>query len=237
MTHYKAPGGGIFDGSYVAGRSDISLFPVVPSRGWPPGPRRDVAKEPSFRRVGYMNIGMGDMSAAHSRKILSAPQPMDPQSVMVGRLPAYGFAPKDNGTPAGFTAKGGIFDGSTVDTGKPGGGNVFEEKAPRVVRTGVQVRTLPDGMTHLRNIGQENITPAPGPINGFGESVMPSRPIPVSVSFERGRMYGQSIFQGPVARDHFPRESIMPTLGPVNGLGAGPDGLGSDCGCGSWKMR
>ena len=234
---YKSPGGGIFDGSYIAGRSDVSLFPLVPSRGWPPGPRQEVGKEPAYRPLGYKNIGMGDIDSARSKAIVSAPQPMDPQSVMVGRLPAYGFAPKDNGTPSGFTAKGGIFDGSTVDTGKPGGGNVFEEKSPQVVRTGQKIRVLPDAMTRLRNVPQESITPKAGPINGFGQAVMPSRPIPVSVSFDRPRMYGQSIFEGPVVRDKFPRESIMPKLGPINGLGAGPDGLGSDCGCGSWKTR
>ena len=235
MIHYKAPGGGIFGGKHVAGRRDISLFPTVPTSPWPPGPRESVPKEPSYRPIGFMNIGMGDMTASVARPIGIKPQPMDPQSVMVNRLPWLGTIPGGTHTPPGFTPKGGILDGSTVDPGEPGHGLAYSERSPQVVRTGRSVYSLPNPMISLRNMPQENITPAPGPINGFGQATMPARPIPVSVSFARPRMYGQSIFEGPVVRDHFPRESIMPQMGPINGFGAGPDGLGSSCGCGDWK--
>jgi hypothetical protein len=190
---------------------------------------------PQYEDLGFSKVGMGDFqSSVQARKISAMAQPMDPRAVMVNRLPRLGQA-GERVARSGYTPKGGILDGSTVDVGYSAGGGYFEEKEPRVIGTGSSVRTLPDNQLGLRNIAQRSIMPTPGPINGFGESVMPSRPIPVAVSFARPRMMGQSIFGGPVTRDNFPRESIMPTMGPVNGFGAGPDGLGSSCGCGDWK--
>lgn len=238
MTHHSYSRGGIFQSQleHDEATRDVSLFPTVGYRNWPPGPRTAVESVPPSKPIGFKNIGMGDYGGpVVPQKIGPKPQPMDPQSVMVGRLPQIGYPPASGHAPHGFTSKGGIFDGSTVDPSQPGDGMFFEEKSPRTVKTGVSVSVLPDPMLALRNIGQTNITPTPGPINGFGQATMPSRPIPVSVHFAHPRMYGKSVFMGPVIRDRFPRESIMPSMGPINGFGAGPDGLGSSCGCGSWK--
>lgn len=68
---------------------------------------------------------------------------------------------------------------------------------------------------------------------GFGATER--RPLPVSVSFAHPRMYGRSVFEGPVVGDRMPKKSLQPPFSPISGVGAGPDGLGSDCGCGGWK--
>ena len=248
--------GGIFGAEATdAGTRDIGIFPSVPARPWPPGPRSVMGTSPQYQDIGFSKVGMGDFqSSVQARQISSVAQPMDPRSVMVNRLPKLGQA---GGRVArqGYTPKGGILDGSTVDVGYSAGGGYFQEKEPRVIGTGKDIRTLPDNQLGLRNIGQRSLMPTPGPVNGFGDAasaaqpvqvtfsqpvrvagVMPSQPIPVAVSFARPRMMGKSVFGGPVVRDNFPRESIMPTLGPVNGFGAGPDGLGG-CGCGDWKRN
>ena len=74
--------------------------------------------------------------------------------------------------------------------------------------------------------------------SGFG--AMDRRPLPVSVQFAHPRMYGRSVFEGPVVGDMLPKKSLQPPFSPVSGMGAGPDGLGagpdgSGCGCGGWK--
>lgn len=198
-----------------------------------------------------------DVSAAVPQAITpSRGQSMDPEGLMVGRVSAFNYHHPMN-VPQGFTPKGGIFDGSAVESGLPGHGKFFEEKQPGTVGVDQRIQSLKDPAMQHPVVPTVSIQPSPGPVNGFGADevsaaqavrivgpqpfqvshAMPSRPIPVSVSFARPRMFGRSVFEGPVTGDAFPRESIMPTLGPVNGFGAGPDGLGSDCGCGSWKRR
>jgi hypothetical protein len=64
----------------------------------------------------------------------------------------------------------------------------------------------------------------------------------VSVEFSEPRMYGRSVFEGPVVRDRMAMKSLQPPFRPVSGFGAGPDGLGAGpdglggCGCGAWKQ-
>lgn len=240
--------GGIFDEqtAYDTSSGDITHFPSVPARAWPTVADwnrhpvgAELARVPQAikrRQVGYSNIGMGEYESASVPKTINeVAQPMDPRSLMVGRVSPFGYR---NGStpPAGFTPRGGILDGSTVATAQPAGSGYFEERQPRIVGTGVRIEALQDPMLQLRNIPTENITPAPTSIAGFGSTAGMTRPIPVSVSFARPRMYSRSVFEGPVTHDHFPTASIMPTMGPINGVGEGPDGLGAgDCGCGGWK--
>lgn len=234
MSHYKSKGG-IFEQQLQSGHvRDVSFFPTVGTAPWPPGPRSVVGETPRSHPIGFKNIGMGDMDASKPKAIMGAPQPMVPRSVVTGHVSAYNYGPAAP-TPAGYTSKGGILDGSTVESGEVGRGRYFEEAAPRYIGTGLVTRSLPDRLASLTNIAQENITPSPRPISGFGEAAMPSRPIPVAVSFARPRMIGRSIFEGPVVRDHFPQANITPQPKSLAGFGTGPDGLGSSCGCGGWK--
>lgn len=80
--------------------------------------------------------------------------------------------------------------------------------------------------------GPKCVKERPG-MAGFGD--VGRRPLPVSVEFSEPRMYGRSVFEGPVVRDRIAMKSLQPPFAPVSGFGAGPDGLGSDCGCGGWK--
>lgn len=66
--------------------------------------------------------------------------------------------------------------------------------------------------------------------SGFGN--VERRPRPMMSGHPR--MYGRSVFEGPVVGDQLPKKSLQPPFSPVAGLGAGPDGLG--CGCG-WKSN
>lgn len=228
MSHHYTSRGGIFEQQLESGHvRDVSQFPTVGSAPWPPGPRAVVGQVPARRQVGFKNIGMGASEAM-------VPKPLLPRSTVTGHVSAYDYG---NGimTPSGFTSRGGILDGATVETGQPGRGRYFEESSPRYVGTGVEVRSIPDRAAPLRNIGQQNITPAAKPLAGFGQATMPSRPIPVAVSFARPRMIGRSIFEGPVLRDAIPQVITTPGPTSIAGLGAGPDGLGSSCGCSGWK--
>lgn len=228
MSHQYLSRGGIFEQQLESGHvRDVSLFPRVPSAPWPPGQRSVVGETPTSQPIGFKNIGMGSADATR-------PQPVVPRATVIGNVSAYNYG---NGMspPSGYTSRGGILDGSTVETGQPGRGRFFEERAPQYIGTGVEVRSLVDRAAPLRNIPQENITPAARPISGFGQAAMPSRPIPVSVSFARPRMLSRSIFEGPVVRDAFPQANITPGPSSIAGLGTGPDGLGSSCGCSGWK--
>lgn len=227
MSHYSGRGG-IFEGQLDSGHvRDVSQFPTVGSSAWPPGKRSVVGQTPHMGPVGFRNIGMGNSDAMVSKPIV-------PRSTVTGHVSAYDYG---NGMrpPSGFTSRGGILDGATVETGQPGRGKFFEEASPKYVGTGIEARSIPDRLAPLNNVAQANITLAPRPLAGFGQATMPSRPIPVSVSFARPRMLGRSIFEGPVLRDAIPQAITTPAPTSIAGFGAGPDGLGSSCGCGGWK--
>lgn len=228
MSHQYTSRGGIFEQQLQSGHvRDVSQFPTVGSAPWPPGPRGVVGQVPARRAIGFKNIGMGAAEAM-------APQPVVPRSTVIGNVSAYNYG-RSMAVPTGYTSRGGVLEGATVETGQPGRGAFFEEQSPRYVGTGVAVRSIPDSAAAARNIGQANITPGPTSIAGLGQATMPSRPIPVAVSFARPRMIGRSIFEGPVLRDAIPQVITTPGPTSIAGLGAGPDGLGSSCGCSGWK--
>lgn len=336
MQSRMIQGGGVFDvaSSIDASTSrDLAQFKTVGAQPWPPGDRSAVKPAGIRRDIGYSKVGMGGVfgqapapvSAAVARRIA----PVDPRATMLSRVSPFDMTGAVRSLP-GFTPKGGILDGATVGTGQPGQGQYFEAREPKVIGTGVKVRSLPDPMIALRNLRQASIMPmtteltdarttrkiapaqtslaakilptvkmprpspqnkcppgftlvvdliegpkcvqtngpkppqmgakscppgyqlmppvAGGPpqckpipgMNGFGAAHdVGRRPLPVSVSFAHPRMYGRSVFEGPVVGDRMPKQSLQPPFKPVSGfgagpdgLGAGPDGLGSGCGCG-----
>lgn len=297
MQSRMIQGGGVFDvaSSIDASTSrDLAQFKTVGAQPWPPGDRSAVKPAGIRRDIGYSKVGMGGVfgqapapvSAAVARRIA----PVDPRATMLSRVSPFDMTGAVRSLP-GFTPKGGILDGATVGTGQPGQGQYFEAREPKVIGTGVKVRSLPDPMIALRNIRQASIMPmtteltdartarkiAPaqtslaakilptgklprpnaqnkcppgftavvdiieGPkcvklnpgMNGFGAAhEVGRRPLPVSVSFAPPRMYGRSVFEGPVVGDRMPKQSLQPPFKAISGFGAGPDGLGSDCGCG-----
>lgn len=104
-------------------------------------------------------------------------------------------------------------------------------------RPNVQNQCPPGYRTFVDIIEGPKCVPAHG-MSGLGDASR--RPFPVSVSFAPPRMYGRSVFEGPVVGDRMAKQSLQPPFRPVSGFGASPDGLGagpgeSDCGCGGWK--
>lgn len=242
MTHHSSGRGGIFEGQLSNGSvRDVSLFPTVPTRGWPSGARHRVPTAVETQPIGFKNIGMGqEPSATIPQAIRPSGQSMPPQGAIVGNVTAYQY---HNGlpVPAGYTAKGGILDGSTVESGQIGRGAFFEQGSGPSVGTGVVTRSVTDSYASKQNIPAQGTIMQPRVITGFGQATltMGPRPLPVTVSFAKPRMLARSIFEGPVVRDSIPQANITPALKPMSGFGSGPDGLGSSsgCGCGAWKRR
>jgi hypothetical protein len=231
MNDSNNPRGGIFGESATASVTpDIGAFATVGVSHWPLGTRSAMPLEPKSAPIGFSKVGMGAYpSATVARTVHSGPISMDPRAVMVNRLPKLGQAPKHVGYP-GYTPKGGVLDGSSVDVGYAAGGRYFEEKEPHVIGSNSSARSLPNPQLALRNMQQRSLMPTPQ-MSGFAgpQATMPSRAISAAP-----RKMGESVFLGPVDRDNFPSQSLMPTMGPINGFGSGPDGLGG-CGCSGWN--
>jgi hypothetical protein len=110
-------------------------------------------------------------------------------------------------------------------------------KTPAAPRPDVNNQCPPGFRTVVNLIEGPKCVPSS---SGFGD--VSRRPLPVSVEFSEPRMYGRSVFEGPVVRDRMAMKSLQPPFRPVSGFGAGPDGLGAGpdglggCGCGAWKQ-